>query len=364
MIPLKLHFLSVLLAFSLAAVPALAEEPRALPVFDGWSVDCSNTGLCTASSFVRAQSIWLDLRVIHDWPADAQPLIRMTTNTGLNADGAIEITVDGTVIEQLPVAQLKEIQASIEVPAGFRPIGGEGFWYPTGPASQMLLQAMKTGGSMVVRLPVNPEPVEIVVNTTGLTSAFQWMDDRQNRTGTQAALTDPGDETPADAPNAIAIPSPDVLPPAVAARWDNGRFCSDIDPGIFAGLDAVLAQLQENATLYLLPCGAPTAYNTPYIALLANPDGKVSQLHFARMSENGPVATDLLYNVRWHPKTRQLESLFRGSGLGECGVWNRWTWHGGNFALTEEAASTACTGEATPLASWTTTWPPQPRAEE
>jgi len=357
------HISPALLALTLAASPALGAQPRALPAFDGWSVDCSNTGLCNASSFVRAQSVWLDLRIIHDWPFDAVPLIRMTTNTPLKADGAISISVDGTVIEELPVAQLLEIQANIDVPSGFQPIGGEGFWYPTGPATRMLLKAMKTGQVLTVQLPADADPVTVELPLDGLKPAFVWMDERQNRTGTVMALVDPGDAAAADAPNAIAIPSRDVLPPAVAERWDNGRFCSDIDPGIFATLDAVLAPLQDNATLYLLPCGAPTAYNTPYVALVAHADGKVNQLHFARMSENGPVTTDLLYNVRWHPKSLQLESLFRGSGLGECGVWNRWAWKAGNFALEEEAASSTCTGEARPLADWDTTWPVATEAE-
>jgi len=347
-----------LLALTLAANPASGAEPRTLPTFETWSLQCSNTGLCNASSFIRVQSVWLDLRIIHDWPSDATPLVRMTTNTPLKADGAITISVDGTVIEELPVAQLKEIQANVEVPSGFQPIGGEGFWYPTGPATQMLLKAMKTGQVLTVSLPTDPDPVAIDLPLAGLKEAFRWMDERQNRTGTVMALVDPGDEPAENAPNAISIPSRDVLPPAVAERWDNGRFCSDIDPGIFATLDAVLAPLQDNATLYLLPCGAPTAYNTPYVALVAHADGKVNQLHFARMSENGPVTTDLLYNARWRPKTLQLESLFRGSGLGECGVWNRWAWKAGNFALDEEAASATCTGEARPLADWDTTWPP------
>ena len=69
---------------------------------------------------------------VRDWRADAQPLLRLTTNTVLPQTGTLRFDVDGTTIESLPIEQLREIQAGVTSPAGFRPLGGEGFWYPTG----------------------------------------------------------------------------------------------------------------------------------------------------------------------------------------------------------------------------------------
>ncbi|MBO6757461.1 MAG: DUF1176 domain-containing protein [Roseibium sp.] len=334
-----------------------AESSRSQPVFKTWSADCTNSGLCFTSSFIRAQNLWLDLRLVNNWEVSASPLIRLTTNSALREDGVIRLSIDGTIVEELPVAQLREIQASVAAPVGFRPIGGEGFWYPTGPATRTLIDMMNSGRELTVELPVDPDPVTVPVALDGFRESLRWIDRRQERMGSTAALVEPGSDTAVDAPHAMPILDTAGLPPAVAERWDNGRFCSDIDPAIFAGLDAVSAPLPDNAALFILPCGAPGAYNTPYVVMLVHADGKVRQLSFARMTELGPVAIDLVYNARWNPKTRQLDSLLKGSGVGECGIWNRWQWNGTAFALIEEAARSTCDGQAVELEKWPTTWP-------
>jgi len=347
----------------LAHGSGIAGEQRERPTFSDWSVDCLNTGLCLGSTYVREQAAWLDLRLVRDWPAQAEPMIRLTTNLALKPDGNIRLTVDGTLIEELPVEQLREVQSSITTPDGFVPIGGEGFWYPTGPATRTLINAMKKGNTLSVHLPGDPDAFEVKVSLIGLTSSLIWLDEQQDRSTSQSALALTGDDPAKDAPNAISVSSPSQLPPTVAESWNNGRFCSDIDPALFAGLGAVAASLDGKSTLYLLPCGAPTAYNAAYIALLANSDGKVRQLGFARMSDAGPVAIDLVYNARWSPKTMQLESFFKASGLGECGLWNRWQWTGTAFALIAEATRSTCNGEPAPLATWDATWPPPQHSE-
>ena len=336
---------------------AAAEGSRTNPVFETWSVDCSNTGLCLTSTYVREQAAWLDFRLVRDWPAQSGALIRVTTNQGLKADGSIRFSVDGQLLEELPVSQLREIQPSITTPRGFVPIGGEGFWYPTGAATKALLTAMHSGKELVIELPVEPSPLTVKVPLAGLDPAMAWLDQKQARDGTRTALVLTGDGDGKDAPHAIAITDPDLLPPLVAENWDFGRFCSDIEPAMFAGLGSVAAPFPDNSTLYLLPCGAPAAFNIAYVALIASPDGKVRQLSFARMSEAGPTATDLVYNAKWNPKVLQLEGLFAASGLGECGIWNRWQWTGVTFALVEEATRAACTGKPSSPDEWETTWP-------
>ena len=151
--------------------------------------------------------------------------------------------------------------------------------------------------------------------------------------------------------------SADQLPPEVAAVWSANRLCSEIDPTIFASLNAVRVPLAEGASLYIIPCGAPTAYNSPYVAVLSGKDGAARQVHVARMSEKGPIATDLIYNAKWIPADQQLVSYFKGSGVGECGLWNRWVWNGTGLVLLEEAARTTCDGTEPDLSNWSSTWP-------
>lgn len=357
MMPLMMQMFAATLLCLWAVVSAHAQASRTPPSWDKWAVGCSNAGVCYASTFVRGQSTWVDVRIVRDWPADAEPLLRITTNTALSDDGAIRLFADNISQDTLPVSQLREIQAAIVAPAGFRPIGGEGFWYPTGPATRTLLESIRSASELVIELPVEPEPVRITVPLKGLHLALTWVDNRQTRNGTISAIAAPGSEPSKNAPHANPLVSPESLPAPVTAAWDANRFCSDIDPAIFASLDAISAPLDEASALYLLPCGAPSAYNTPYVAVLAPAEGKARQIHLARMSEKGPVAVDLIYNAKWNPGRQELEGYFKGSGLGECGTWNRWSWTGSAFVLMEEATRQTCDEAEAPLNEWPTSWP-------
>lgn len=354
-------FLTLAVTMLLSAAGAMAQPGRSAPNFDGWTVDCGNTGVCFASTFTRAQSVWVDVRIVRDWQAEAQPLVRLTTNTELPQDGALLVEVDGTQIDSLPLEQLREMQASVTPPAGFRPLGGEGFWYPTGPATSTLLKALQNGRELKIRLPGanGAAATAVPVSLAGLRSGLQWMDNRQNRSGTVAAIVSAGTEPARDAPHAIPVVSPDQLPPEVAAIWSANRLCSEIDPTIFASLNAVRVPLEDNGSLYVVPCGAPTAYNSPYVAILSGKDGAARQVHVARMSDKGPIASDLIYNARWIPSDQQLVSYFKGSGVGECGVWNRWSWNGTGLVLLEEATRKTCDGSEPDLSNWSSTWPPK-----
>ncbi|MFC6657427.1 DUF1176 domain-containing protein [Roseibium salinum] len=343
-----------------AASSAVAQPGRTAPSFDSWTADCSNTGVCFASSLTRTKSVWVDLRIIRDWPAEAQPLMRLTTNTTLPVEGTLRFDVDGAAVEALPLEQLREMQGAVVPPAGFRPLGGEGFWYPTGPATATLLKALQEGKELTVRLPAaedGADPISVPVSLQGLKASLLWLDNRQNRTGTVAAIVAPGTAPAEDAPHALPVMSAQELPPEVAAVWSANRLCSEIDPAIFASLNAVRVPLPENASLYIIPCGAPTAHNSPYVAVLASKDGAARQIHVARMSDQGPIATDLIYNAHWSPADQQLVSYFKGSGVGECGLWNRWVWNGSGLVLLEEATRNTCDGTEPDLSKWSNSWP-------
>ena len=336
---------------------ALADSDRTMPTWGKWSVDCGNTGLCLTSSLVRGQSAWVDIRIVRDWQAGATPLVRITANSPLASDGSISLSIDGREIETFTVAELRDTQGSVVSPTGFRPIGGEGFWYPTGPATMSLLDAMRAGNQLTISLPINGSTADIAIPLKGLRQAFAWMDQRQQRSGSQTALAVSGDDMPQDAPHAIPVLVPETLPPAVRQAWDHSRTCSSIDPAIFAGLDAIAAPLPDKTTLYLLPCGSPTAYNTAYVTVLVYADGKARQLQLAHLSEQGPIASDIIYNARWIPGALELDGLYKGSGIGDCGTWNRWRWTGSTFALIAEASRMTCDGTETPLHDWPLLWP-------
>ncbi len=171
---------ATLLALGIAG-SAQAQPERTAPVFDTWLVDCASTGACFSSSFTRNQSVWVDLRIVRDWRADAQPLLRLTTNTVLPQTGTLRFDVDGTTIESLPIEQLREIQAAVTSPPGFRPLGGEGFWYPTGAVTSTLLTALQTGQELTVHMPRegSAETVSVSIPLQGLKSGLLWLDNRK-----------------------------------------------------------------------------------------------------------------------------------------------------------------------------------------
>lgn len=337
----------------------VAQASRTSPVFDNWIVDCGNTGVCFSSSFSRNQSVWIDVRFVRDWQADAKPLLRLTTNKALPMTGAIIFEVNGIQIEKLPIEQLREMQSSVSTPNGFSPLGGEGFWYPTGPATQQLLDAMQSGSQLTVSFEEETEPdlVSVHVDLAGLKASILWLDNLQDRTGTQSAIVAPGNEPAKDAPYAISITSTDQLPPEVLAVWGGNKLCGEIDLTIFAGLNAVRAPVAEETSIYLIPCGTPGAHNSTYVALLSAKDGSARQLQVVRMSDKGPIATDLIYNARWIPAKKELISYYKGSGIGECGIWNRWLWNGTGLVLLEEATRANCDGTQPDLPNWSSSWP-------
>lgn len=351
-------FLIAFLAFGYGA-GAHAQPGRNAPVFDTWSADCASTGVCSSSSLTRNQSVWVDLRIIRDWQADALPLVRLTTNTVLPDTGTLQIDVDGKTVEALPIEQLREIQSAISSPAGFRPLGGDGFWYPSGAVTLALLQALQTGKELTIHLPQPKGAAAAIVTVplSGLTPSLSWLDAQQNRTGTVSAVVTPGTEAAVDAPHALPILSPDDLPAEVAAIWRANRLCSTLDPAIFASLNPVRVPLPDGTSLYVVPCGTPSAHNGSYVVIYAGKDGAARQVHVARMTDKGPIATDLIYNARWIPAENQLVSYFKGSGIGECGLWNRWAWNGTGLVLLEEASRETCDGIQPDLSKWSNTWP-------
>lgn len=349
----------LMLAGSMSA-PAEATHLRTAPKWQTWSADCGNAGVCAASTFARSQNTWVDVRIVRDWQATAQPLVRITTNLPLKADGEVALKVDGTEIDRLPVAQLREIQDAVTTPAGFRPLGGDGFWYPAGPATQDLLAAMVSGQKLVLELAADPAPNTAEIPLEGFGNAMIWLDTRQGKAGTVAAIVNKGDQPATDAPHGTPVLSPDSLPEAVRSLWDLSLSCAGIDPAIFTSLDAIYTVLDETTTLYLLPCGAPSAFNTPYVAIRVGAGEDIQQVHAARMSEAGPIATGIFYNAKWNPGHMELDGLLKRSGLGECGAWNRWKWIGGTFVLVEEATRQTCDGVETSVAKWQTIWPIRP----
>jgi len=358
--PVRLATAGFLAVAGVLAGPAEGSHLRTPPKWESWSADCGNAGVCSASTFTRTQNTWVDVRIVRDWQAGAQPLVRITTNLPLMADGEVALKVDGAEIDRLPVAQLREIQDAVLTPAGFRPLGGDGFWYPAGPATAALLAAMSAGERLVLELAADPGPKTHEIVLDGFGYAMTWLDRRQQRTGTTSAIMNPGDNEATDAPHGTPVLSPDTLPDPVRNLWDISLSCSSIDPAIFASLDAVSTAVDETTTLFLLPCGAPSAFNTPYVAIRARTGEDVQQIHAARMSDAGPIATGIFYNARWNPAHMELDGLFKGSGLGECGTWNRWKWLNGTFVLTEEATRQTCDGNETSVAKWQTIWPLRP----
>lgn len=117
---------------------------------------------------------------------------------------------------------------------------------------------------------------------------------------------------------------------------------------------------EEVAEIYIVPCGAPGAYNLVQTALVHAPErGSARVVYFPTMGNNGPTVSSTIFNGTWNEDTQQLTAFYKGRGLGDCGVFSAWKWNGsgifGNFELVEERRKDDCDGNFDD--EWPKVWP-------
>lgn len=198
---------------------------------------------------------------------------------------------------------------------------------------------------------------------SGFVGALRYMDEVQERLDTEDALEVKGPK-PSGGPSVRDLLSVDDLPEDMKALFKSEGECEFFEIARFGRMGGFEAQLDDTNSLLVAPCGEGGAYNQPY-ALYAVTDLGFKRIGLPAMGEDGPVIIEEAWNIGWdHPK-KELESFFKGRGLGDCGSFDRWKLINAglgepDFTLVEARVKDDCDGsDGGGIEKWPALWPPE-----
>lgn len=336
---------AVIGAMCLARAPALAQAPKpgTLESYKDWTIGCDNRNRCEAVSLLPEGGDWPDtpvmLGIVREAGADTHPEIWVSREA--KGRETLNFLIDGRKIAS---ATSMDGEASVQ-----------------GPQASALAIAMAKGGSMEVRSGAKriDQP-----SLTGSAAALRYMDAKQGRAGTMAALVATGPLARSAVRPVPAIPLirraliPDGAAPPALWREELtalGKFTACADEMKDASSPPDLHRLSRTETLVLVPCGAG-AYNFTAVPVIATGIPGRRTFRFASFDYQPGWSEDaahpMLVNASWAPQTSTLQSYAKGRGLGDCGGSESYVWDGTRFRLIEASAMGECRGAW----HWITTW--------
>jgi hypothetical protein len=229
-------------------------------------------------------------------------------------------------------------------------------------AQEQLISALKSGKEIEVQVVTNDKKINSKLSLAGVVASMLFIDEVQGRVGRLDALQAKGGKPAADVVTRVSeLDSKTQLPESVSLAWNNSfNECDEQEDDVISKYGGLRIDLDEDGSLFLLPCGTPGAYNAPYIAiLLDNQNNKTRDISFPILGASGPTTMDTAYNVNWNDKKSQLDAFFKGRGIGDCGSKQLWQWDGdgifGTFELVEERVKDDCDEK---FGDFPLIWPP------
>lgn len=342
----RIFGLTAALSAFTGTAPVLAQVPRpgALETYKDWTIGCDNRGRCEAVSLLPEGG---------DWP-DAPVMLAIARDAGAAAEPEISVSRDGKGRETLSfLIDGRKIATATSM---------DGEATLQGPQASALAIAMARGGTMEIRSGAKRigQP-----SLAGSAAALRYMDARQGRAGTMAALVAAGPLAPNAVRPALAAPviRRATIPngPQPPALWREeltalGKFTACADEMKDASSPPDVHRLSKTETLVLVPCGAG-AYNFTAVPVIATGIPGRRTFRFASFDYQPGWSEDashpMLVNASWSPLTSTLQSYAKGRGLGDCGGSESYVWDGTRFRLTEASAMGACRGAWHWIRTWT-----------
>lgn len=344
----KLGLAAMLLAMlaaiiGITPVQAQVPKPGTLETYRDWTIGCDNRNRCEAVSLLPEDAHWsgtpVTLGISREAGASADPEIWISRD----AKGREELSflIDG---RKIATATSTDGEASVQ-----------------GPQASALAIAMARGGSMEIRSGNKriDQP-----SLAGSAAALRYMDARQGRAGTMAAMIATGPLARSAVRPAPAMPiirrAPIPKGAEPPALWREeltalGKFtgCADEMRGASSSPD--VHRLSKTETLVLVPCGAG-AYNFSAVPVIATGIPGRRAFRFASFDYqpgwSEDAARPMLVNASWSAETATLQSYAKGRGIGDCGGSESYVWDGTRFRLIEASAMGECRGAW----HWITTW--------
>nr|WP_037453800.1 DUF1176 domain-containing protein [Sphingobium chlorophenolicum] len=335
--------MSILQAMAMAPAFAQAPKPGTLASYKDWTIGCDNRSRCEAVSLLPEGGAWPDAPVMlgirRDAGAAAYPEIWVSRDA--RGREALDFLIDGRKIAS---AASVDGEASVQ-----------------GPQASALAIAMAKGGGMEIR--ANGKSIDRP-SLAGSAAALRYMDAKQGRAGTMAALVATGPLALSAVRPAPATPSirraviPGGAPPPALWREELtklGAFTGCADEMKDASSPPDLHRLSKTEALVLVPCGAG-AYNFSAVPVIATGIAGRRAFRFAAFDYQPGWSEDdgrpLLVNASWSAETSNLQSYAKGRGIGDCGGSESYVWDGTRFRLVEASAMGECRGAW----HWITTW--------
>ncbi|QPN28927.1 DUF1176 domain-containing protein [Brucella sp. BO2] len=279
--------------------------------------------------------------------ADSIPELRLSFSEQMPKTGKLKILVDGKPELDTNIAALK--------------VRNNELIYADEAGVAKLIGAMKNGQKLQLKLADKVSGYSL----SGFVGGLIYLDEQQARDGTVAALQVKGAKPAPAAPDITLIETVEQIPEGIRKDFsDDAATCGGASPESFRLAGGFVTKIADGLDLVGLPCGAPGAYNQPYV-FYSRYENRIVPVSLPVISDDGPTTTDSAWNIDWNNRTRTLTGFFKGRGIGDCGTYDVWkvvdSGEGRvSFVLKEERAKGDCDGNyAGGPQNWPASWPPR-----
>lgn len=309
-----------------ASTTALAQVSE---TFADWQAACHPDGYCAALTDPAADHV---LRIGRHAEEIWWEVSLTTASSAADLALPVTILVDGTPEE-------------FTGPADVGAYGSEADVFFLGDGIQSVMDRLPSATALTVSYTGSDATAhEAGFSLDGLNAALIWIDEQQNRLGSErVAEAPPIGLAPVGANAGGEIAVADLPPELVAQHEARPDAC---DPFDILAADAQLHDLGDGKRLYLVPC-TDGAYQTFYSAYVADKYGYTLQT-FADFQFDGGIATaDGVWQAGFDPATLTLQSYHLGRSAGDCGSRADYIWESNRFVLIRATAKPDCdaTGE-------------------
>lgn len=205
------------------------------------------------------------------------------------------------------------------------------------------------------------------ISLVGLKASLLFIDSQQKRVGSETAWIKKGDDPPLSVPPApalkeVILTNPTPTPFAQDELNDlldygtwrmNNSQCS-LDP---MRREVRVFAISDDKALMLISCEAG-AYNVVDLAWIVSrlKPFVARQIHLKLPFTPDSGNTDLeLMNAGYDETNKELTTLSKGRGVGDCGISSRWRFDGQRFRLVRYAEEPTCDGWHG-SGAWPTLW--------
>lgn len=318
--------------------------------FRDWLTGCDNGNDCVAFA----------------GPVDGDPgWLRIAMAAGPEATPAVHVSlweVDGAADAASPLRLRVDAREFVIDPDP--EMGADGVGRASGPAAADMVRAIAGARSLTV----TRGSKSLTLSPAGAAASLLWIDERQGRVDTVTALRRRGERPASTVPAAPRLPVVAAAPAADQAGMPGADGGAAL-PAAFAALPAVREcrdnlnwnpdlfeavsrdRLDAHTELWGVPCDAG-AYNMMVRYWITGPGGSAPRAIALQGVSGDPDY--VLTNPEYDPETRTLRQFAKGRGIGDCGTFQKWTWTGRSFVLSEEIGMGECWG--VPLDLWPTRW--------